>query len=191
MKAVFVRLLERLQRASRAADEANAQARLLRRHRAGALRAAIVKAIAADVASVYGGIEGVFEIVASEIDASPLPKGEAWHKKLSDQMFLAIPGTRGAFLDAGVRADLDELRSFRHRARNIYGFELDERLMLAKPPIARKLVAAVRDAIRDLAAGLLGQEDYKALFRQEVQAVRRAEASKSAKPRRKAQRRET
>lgn len=188
MKAVFVRLLERLSRVSRAADEAHEEARLLQRYRAGAVRDAIVKAIAADMANVYSGIEGLFEIVASEIDGSPLPRGEAWHKKLSDQMFLAIPGIRGPFLDAGARADLDELRSFRHRARNIYGFEIDERLLLAKPPLARKLVSELREAIRRLAAGLLGKDECDALFREKIQAAGRAEAAKSRRPRRKAPR---
>jgi hypothetical protein len=50
---------------------------------------------------------------------------DAWHKELLNRMLLDIPKTRPAFLSPDGFALIDELRSFRHVFRNLYGRELD------------------------------------------------------------------
>ena len=76
------------------------------------------------VEDFYTGCERIFERVAVYLDGG-VPTGEQWHEQLLRQM--AAPGPRGrpAVLSSGLIGRLDAYRRFRHRARHIYGFELD------------------------------------------------------------------
>ncbi len=72
----------------------------------------------------YAGVERLFEAVALQLDGS-LPKGEAWHRDLLDQMMLDLPGLRPPVITADVMHTLDEYRRFRHVVRNVYAESLD------------------------------------------------------------------
>jgi hypothetical protein len=79
--------------------------------------------VALNLQSFYGGMEGIFELVATIIDES-LPQGAEWHKALLDQMSIELPNLRPALISEETRKFLDEYRSFRHVVRNIYAFKL-------------------------------------------------------------------
>jgi hypothetical protein len=84
---------------------------------------AYLKATAYDLHGFYGGLERIFEAVASTIDGS-VPDGESWHRDLLQQMGREMQGIRPALFSEETVNLMDELRRFRHRIRNIYSFNL-------------------------------------------------------------------
>jgi hypothetical protein len=84
--------------------------------------------VAFDLNSFYHGVERILQAFAKAIDGN-LPTGDAWHKQLLDQMTKEAPGVRPAILSEATKAALDQYRTFRHVARNIYTVNLDIRKM--------------------------------------------------------------
>ncbi|MGH8248219.1 MAG: hypothetical protein ACREUU_17495, partial [Gammaproteobacteria bacterium] len=83
-----------------------------------------IDSAALNLHSFYSGVEKVFETVALELDGG-LPKGEAWHRELLQQMTFELPGTRPAMISPETSKGLDEYRRFRHVVRNVYAEHLD------------------------------------------------------------------
>ena len=82
----------------------------------------------------YNGCENVFRSIAKyfENDLGP----QSWHKDLLKRMKIEIPEFRPRVIDDSLFLLLDDFRSFRHKFRHTYAFELDwEREQL----VARKL----------------------------------------------------
>ncbi|MFW6252342.1 MAG: hypothetical protein ACOC4F_00300 [bacterium] len=48
----------------------------------------------------------------------------SWHRELIDRMRIEVPGIRPALISPEIAEELDELRRFRHRFRNIYKSQL-------------------------------------------------------------------
>jgi hypothetical protein len=84
---------------------------------------AYLKATAYDLHGFYGGLERIFETIATTIDGS-VPGGERWHRDLLLQMGKEIQGIRPAIFSEETVRVTDEFRRFRHRIRNIYSFNL-------------------------------------------------------------------
>ena len=84
---------------------------------------AYLKAAAYDLHGFYGGLERIFETVATTIDGS-VPGGESWHRDLLQQMGKELQGIRPAVFSEETVSLMDEFRRFRHRIRNIYSFNL-------------------------------------------------------------------
>lgn len=82
--------------------------------------------VAFDLHSFYQGVERIFEAIAKSIDRI-VPSGDRWHRSLLAQMTEEIPGIRPAVISEETRTALDNYRTFRHLARNIYTFNLDVR----------------------------------------------------------------
>ncbi len=82
--------------------------------------------VAFDLHSFYQGVERIFEAIAKSIDRI-VPSGERWHKVLLEQMAEEIPRVRPAVISAETKTVLNNYRTFRHLARNIYTFNLDLR----------------------------------------------------------------
>ncbi len=83
-----------------------------------------VDSAALNLHSFYAGVERLLETIALQLDGS-LPKGEAWHRDLLDQMTLDLPGIRPPVMSADTAHALDEYRRFRHVVRNVYAERLD------------------------------------------------------------------
>jgi len=83
-----------------------------------------VRACASILHDFYSGMEKIFINIAREIDQM-VPKSEGWHRQLLEQMTLDIPAKRPAVIDAKLAAQVQQYLSFRHRFRNLYGFELE------------------------------------------------------------------
>ena len=79
--------------------------------------------VAFDLQSFYQGVERIFEEIAKLIDGA-VPSGEKWHKMLLEQMTEEVPGIRPAVISLETKEAVDDLRRFRHIARNIYAFNL-------------------------------------------------------------------
>ncbi len=72
----------------------------------------------------YCGVERIFERIAEELNGG-IPEGENWHTQLLKDMTLQIAEVRPAVISKELLAELKGYLEFRHRFRNIYGFELE------------------------------------------------------------------
>jgi hypothetical protein len=148
MSPIFAELGAALDKAALEADRARQAARRLARTRRDTLGRWIhVTAVASGIEHAYSGMEQAFKIVATEIDGA-VPAGEDWHARLCALMFTPVPGCRPAVLPAALRPELDELRAFRHRVRNLYGSELIEAVVRERAARAPVTVSRVRRALR-------------------------------------------
>jgi hypothetical protein len=78
--------------------------------------------------SFYNGLENVFIRIAKEIDGK-MPKGEAWHSQLLEQMTRPTGKRTQTVLSNDTYRDLEEYLGFRHFSRHAYAFDLDWQLM--------------------------------------------------------------
>lgn len=91
---------------------------------------AYVDALALNLHDFYTGVERIFLRIAQDLDGS-VPQGAEWHRELLRQMKEDLPGIRSAALKSeSLVRDLNDLRGFRHVARNIYTYELDPNRVL-------------------------------------------------------------
>ncbi len=81
-------------------------------------------AVALNLHGFYGGLERLFELIATTVDGAR-PEGPNWHQDLLRQMQSEVPGIRPAVISDKVRAHLDPYRGFRHVVRNVYTFTLE------------------------------------------------------------------
>jgi len=78
--------------------------------------------------SFYNGLENVFTRVAKEIDGK-MPKEEAWHSQLLEQMTKPTGKRTQAVLSNDTYKGLEEYLGFRHFSRHAYAFDLEWQLM--------------------------------------------------------------
>lgn len=95
-------------------------------------------ALAYMLETFYTWVENVLKCIARGLDET-LPDGEAWHRKFLQQMSHPTDH-RPAVITAPLYEPLSQLRSFRHRSRNI------SMQFIAWPPI-RNLVTNCRDLL--------------------------------------------
>lgn len=81
-------------------------------------------AVALNLHSLYGGLERLFELIATAIDGT-LPQGANWHRILLEQMAVEVSGVRPAVISEITSEALDEYRGFRHVVRHVYAFQFD------------------------------------------------------------------
>jgi len=72
----------------------------------------------------YCGAERIFKSVADEINGG-IPAGESWHRLLLNDMKLDMPGLRPPAISEDTYKLLSDFLNFRHKFRNIYGFDLE------------------------------------------------------------------
>ena len=148
MSPLFAEIAAVLDKAAAEASRAQLAAARLSRSRADALGQWIhLTAVASGIEHAYSGMEQAFKIIAAEIDGA-VPATEDWHARLCALMFTPVPGRRPAVLPVALRPDLDDLRAFRHRVRNLYGSELIATVVKDKAARAPAIVARVRRALR-------------------------------------------
>lgn len=82
-----------------------------------------LRGIAAYLHEFYTGVESILDRIATWLDEE-IPRGEAWHGELLNQMASEREGVRPAILDDSLRACLREYLKFRHFFRHAYGHEL-------------------------------------------------------------------
>lgn len=117
----------------------------------------VTPALASYIVDFYSGCERIAERVAVSLDGG-LPQGENWHEQLLNQM--AVPGgmNRPALWEPSLRAQLDNLRRFRHVVRHRYhtGLRGDRILELAQQ--VQPLFAEIAGAIARFQIWLTQQE---------------------------------
>ena len=108
--------------------------------------------VALNLHGFYSGIERIFEIIATNIDANK-PVGENWHRVILNQMADEIPSVRPAVISADIYVQLNEFRGFRHIVRNVYTFKFD-------PNKIKKLVNQTPSLFLDIKQELLAFADF-------------------------------
>jgi hypothetical protein len=105
--------------------------------------------------SFYTGIESVMRSIAM-MSPEGFAKGPSWHTELLEAMQSPAPG-RGPVLSRELARTLKDFLEFRHRFRNLYGFELEwERmrpLVERLGPTLALFEASVRSFLDSLPAG--------------------------------------
>ncbi len=80
-----------------------------------------------------------------------IPEGENWHIQLLKDMTLQIEEVRPAVISKELLAELKGYLEFRHRFRNIYGFELEwdkmKGLKETMPGIAERFKKEIKEFI--------------------------------------------
>ncbi len=77
------------------------------------------KAIAASLHSLYSGYENIIERIIRAIDGDA-PLGSQYHLALLKRSMNPVEGVRPPILSVETFQLLDELRTYRHKFRNIY-----------------------------------------------------------------------
>lgn len=107
-----------------------------------------LRAYASILHDFYSGIEKIFIHIARDID-EVVPTSGNWYRDLLEQMTLDIPPKRPAVIDAGLATQLQQYLSFRHRFRNLYGYELEwarmEELIDSMPATLKRLRNTIED----------------------------------------------
>ena len=92
--------------------------------------------VALNLHGFYSGLERIFELIATTIDAAK-PKGENWHQVLLRQMSVETSGLRPAVISQSTYHCLDDYRGFRHVVRNVYAYNFEttklEKLVIDLP----------------------------------------------------------
>jgi hypothetical protein len=97
---------------------------LKRHHNAKPENSFYLRAVASILHDFYCGAERIFVRIAEELNGG-IPEGENWHIQLLKDMGLEIEKVRPPVISQSVSKQLREYLEFRHRFRNIYGFELE------------------------------------------------------------------
>ena len=121
-------------------------------------RTIIIRGKASIFHDFYCGAERVFKKIASELNGG-IPAGEAWHQELLSDMKIDIPGLRPPVITEATYKLLLDFLSFRHKFRNIYGFELEFEKVA---DIERKFVDAHNKFTADIQAFLILLDQFAA-----------------------------
>lgn len=78
-----------------------------------------VKAVAGSLHSIYSGYENIIERIVRSIDGD-IPCGKDYHLMLLKRALNTIEGVRPSIISIETFRLLDELRTYRHKFRNIY-----------------------------------------------------------------------
>lgn len=78
-----------------------------------------IKAIAGSLHSIYSGYETIIERIVRAIDGD-VPSGKDYHLLLLKRALTAIEGVRPPIISLETFRILEELRTYRHKFRNIY-----------------------------------------------------------------------
>lgn len=105
-----------------------------------------IDGIALHLQGFYTTVEQIFEAIVSAFGEG-IPSGASWHQNLLLQMSVQIADVRPAVITQETRQRLDEYRSFRHVARNVYTLNLH-------PSRIRELVGTLRDCYEAIAFDL-------------------------------------
>lgn len=84
--------------------------------------------VALSLHGFYGGLERLFEIIATRIDGER-PEGNEWHYSLLMQMSNDLSDIRPAVISEICKEMLNGYRKFRHVVRHVYAFEFDSEII--------------------------------------------------------------
>lgn len=152
MLTSFAPLWRRLEKAKAEAAALEAELPALSSGNVGAWSRRAAKAFA--IEGVYSGLEAILKIIADEVDQG-VPSGSAWHALLLEVMVTPKEGVRPRVLSERTFSLLDQLRRFRHVARNNYALDLDDESIDRNLSAMREVLPMFESDLRVLEAALL------------------------------------
>jgi hypothetical protein len=121
-------------------------ARAASRIRMGATDALDYAALGYTIHNIYGLIENACLRISKFFENGL--SSEAWHRDVLNRMLLEIPRMRPAFFSRDEFLVMDELRSFQHVFRNLYGRPIDAERILALQGKVPSAVRTFEDSVR-------------------------------------------
>jgi len=97
--------------------------------------------VALNLHDFYNGLEGLFEVIAENVDGIKL-SGSRWHQELLRQMTFELNGARPSVISHELSEKLDDYRSFCHLVRNVYAHQF-------KPDRMKPLVENIDGVFRE------------------------------------------
>lgn len=114
---------------------------------------AALEAAAYQLSRCYNALEQMAARIAKGFE-NQISDRTGWHVELIRRLSMAIPGVRPALFPPEMRADLQELRGFRHVFHHAYDLILDTsrltRLLDAANRVATTLPAAIQRFLSDV-----------------------------------------
>lgn len=114
---------------------------------------AALEAAAYQLSRCYNALEQMAARIAKGFE-NQISDRTGWHVELIRRLLMAIPGVRPALFPPEMRADLQELRGFRHVFHHAYDLILDTsrltRLLDAANRVATTLPAAIQRFLSDV-----------------------------------------
>jgi hypothetical protein len=120
-----------------------------------------VQGLASAIEKIYGGCERAMVIVTKSVDGKAIEAGDGWHRSLILRMANPFGASRPAAFSAETVAELDKLRSFRHRERNSYGSALKGERVIDIAADAVVVPALMASELKLLATFLEGKKSTK------------------------------
>jgi|SRR5208283_1615064 len=114
------------------------------------------RAIGSCLASIYTGIEKIFERIIRTIDGF-MPETKQYHQALLDRAATVIPGKRSAIISGQTYELLQEMKGFRHLYTHIYHYNL---LPQRLKELAEKGPIVCESFFRDIEAFQAGLPDF-------------------------------
>lgn len=107
-----------------------------------------VRALGSALQDFYSAVEDIFEKIAPALNGG-VPQSGDWHARLLHSMTLDLPGVRPPVIDIETELALRPLLRFRHRARNIYGYELDWAKLKSNAQLVHDVAAKFKVCLAD------------------------------------------
>lgn len=126
-------------------------------------RALLDAGLAQMIQSICLAAENMLLKIAASIDGGAPAKDDNWHAALLARMAHEFPGRRPAVLSRPSLNILNELRGFRHVARNTYAHLLNHERLVANAELAIQLLPLLALDISTLERFMLSESDPKPL----------------------------
>ena len=119
-----------------------------------------LEATAFELARAYNAIEQMCARIARDFE-NQFTKNGGWHEALLRRMTLDVPGIRPALFGACTKADLDELRRFRHLVHHAYDLSLREDRVMELTQIAGKIAATLESTCETFVLTVASQQGWQ------------------------------
>ena len=120
---------------------------------------AALEAAAYQLSRCYNALEQMAARIAKGFE-NQVSDRTGWHVELIRRLSLAIPGVRPVLFPPEMRADLQELRGFRHVFHHAYDLVLDSGRLAPLLDAANRVATALPAAVQQFLLEVIGQEGW-------------------------------
>lgn len=120
---------------------------------------AALEAAAYQLSRCYNALEQMAARIAKSFE-NQISDRTGWHVELIRRLSMAIPGIRPALFPPELRADLQELRGFRHVFHHAYDLVLDSSRLTRLLETADRVATALPAAIQQFLLDVIQQEGW-------------------------------
>lgn len=120
---------------------------------------AALEAAAYQLSRCYNALEQMAARIAKGFE-NQISDRTGWHVELMRRLSMAIPGIRPALFPPEMRADLQELRGFRHVFHHAYDLVLDSGRLILLLDAANRVANALPGAVQQFLSDVIQQEGW-------------------------------